>query len=162
MASGAGDLACYAVSPFFGWARDYPEAERQFLLALKCIQMRPVEQIVDLDSDEIFNYPCVNAVQVASWTFTEAQARPIIVAICHNMHLGDACELGRHAGVPRGLRGDGLSSSRAHRAERLQRSGLAVPWCDCLARVSQGPAAVHPQAPSGLAADVRQLRHGAC
>ncbi len=63
---------------FAGWARDYPKADRQFLLALKRltrIQMRPVEQIVDLNSDDIFNYPWVYAVQVANWTFTDAQAK---------------------------------------------------------------------------------------
>jgi len=63
---------------FAGWARDYPKADRQFLLALKRltrIQMRSVEQVVDLDSDDIFNYPWVYAVQVANWTFTDAQAR---------------------------------------------------------------------------------------
>jgi hypothetical protein len=60
------------------WMRDYPKADRQMLLALKRltrIQMRPIEQIVDLDSDEIFNYPWVYAVQVASWSFTDAQAK---------------------------------------------------------------------------------------
>jgi hypothetical protein len=68
----------YAMSPFFGWARDYYKADRQFLMALKRltrIQMRPTEQVVDLDSDEIFNYPWVYAVQVGSWTFTESQAK---------------------------------------------------------------------------------------
>ena len=63
---------------YAGWARDYPKADRQFLLALKRltrIQMRPVEQIVDLNSDDIFNYPWVYAVQVANWTFTDAQAK---------------------------------------------------------------------------------------
>jgi len=61
-----------------GWSRDYPKADRQFLLALKRltrIQMRPVEQIVDLDGDDIFNYPWVYAVQVANWSFTDAQAK---------------------------------------------------------------------------------------
>jgi hypothetical protein len=63
---------------YAGWARDYPKADRQFLLALKRltrIQMRPLEQIVDLNSDDIFNYPWVYAVQVANWTFTDAQAK---------------------------------------------------------------------------------------
>jgi hypothetical protein len=61
-----------------GWSRDYPKADRQFLLALRRltrIQMRSTEQVVDLDSDDIFNYPWVYAVQVAHWTFTDAQAR---------------------------------------------------------------------------------------
>jgi len=63
---------------FMGWSRDYPKADRQFLMALKRltrIQMRPTEQVVDLDSDEIFNYPWVYAVQVANWRFTDAEAK---------------------------------------------------------------------------------------
>ena len=60
------------------WSRDYPKADRQFLMALKRltrIQARPTEQVVDLDSDKIFDYPWVYAVQVANWTFTDAEAR---------------------------------------------------------------------------------------
>ena len=60
------------------WSRDYPKADRQFLMALKRltrIEARPTEQVVDLDSDDIFNYPWVYAVQVANWTFTDAEAR---------------------------------------------------------------------------------------
>ncbi len=63
---------------YFGWSRDYPKADRQFLMALKRltrIQMRPTEQVVDLDSDDIFNYPWVYAVQVANWHFTDAEAK---------------------------------------------------------------------------------------
>jgi hypothetical protein len=63
---------------YFGWSRDYPKADRQFLMALKRltrIQMRPTEQVVDLDSDDIFNYPWVYAVQVAHWHFTDAEAK---------------------------------------------------------------------------------------
>jgi hypothetical protein len=63
---------------YFGWSRDYPKADRQFLMALKRltrIQMRPTEQVVDLDSDDIFNYPWVYAVQVANWRFTDAEAK---------------------------------------------------------------------------------------
>jgi len=60
------------------WSRDYPKADRQFLMALKRltrIEARPTEQVVDLESDEIFNYPWVYAVQVANWTFTDAEAK---------------------------------------------------------------------------------------
>ncbi len=60
------------------WSRDYPKADRQFLMALKRltrIQARSTEQVVDLDSDEIFNYPWIYAVQVANWTFTDAEAK---------------------------------------------------------------------------------------
>src|SRR5580692_11747466 len=56
------------------WSTDYPKADRQFLIALKRltrIQARPTEQVVDLDSDDIFNFPWVYAVQVQTWTFSE-------------------------------------------------------------------------------------------
>ncbi|MBZ5694683.1 MAG: DUF4159 domain-containing protein [Acidobacteriia bacterium] len=60
------------------WSRDYPKADRQFLMALRRltrIQARSTEQVVDLDSDEIYDYPWVYAVQVESWSFTDAEAK---------------------------------------------------------------------------------------
>jgi hypothetical protein len=60
------------------WSRDYPKADRQFLIAmhrLTRIDGRPTEQVVTLDSDEIFNYPWIYAVQAQNWTFTEAEAK---------------------------------------------------------------------------------------
>jgi hypothetical protein len=60
------------------WMRDYNRADRHFLIALKRltrIEARPTEQVVDLDSDDIFNYPWIYAVQVANWTFTDAEAK---------------------------------------------------------------------------------------
>ena len=60
------------------WSRDYPKADRQFLIALKRltrIQGRPTEQVVNLDSDKIFNYPWVYAVQVQTWSFTDEEAK---------------------------------------------------------------------------------------
>ena len=63
------------------WSRDYPKADRQFLIALRRltrINARPVEQVVDLDTDgpsSIENFPWVYAVQVQTWTFTEPEAK---------------------------------------------------------------------------------------
>jgi hypothetical protein len=60
------------------WSRDYPKADRQFLIAmhrLTRIDGRPTEQVVTLDSDEIFNYPWIYAVQVQMWSFTDAEAK---------------------------------------------------------------------------------------
>src|SRR5580704_16714241 len=60
------------------WSRDYPKADRQFLEAfsrLTRINARPTEQVVDLDTDDIYNWPFVYAVQVETWTFTPAQAQ---------------------------------------------------------------------------------------
>lgn len=79
--SGYGGFGGYGYGGFgawAGWARDYPKADRQVLMALKRltrIQVRPTEQVVNLDSDDIFNYPWVYAVQVANWTFTDAEAK---------------------------------------------------------------------------------------
>ena len=63
---------------FAAWSRDYPKADRQFLIAmhrLTRIDGRPTEQVVSLDNDDIFNYPWIYAVQVEDWTFTPAEAK---------------------------------------------------------------------------------------
>jgi hypothetical protein len=60
------------------WSRDYPKADRQFLVALNRltrVQGRNTEQVVDLDSDEIFNYPWIYGVVVQDWTFTDDEAK---------------------------------------------------------------------------------------
>jgi hypothetical protein len=60
------------------WSRDYPKADRQVLLAMKrltLIQTRSTEQVVDLDSDKIFDYPWIYAVQVQTWSFTDEEAK---------------------------------------------------------------------------------------
>jgi len=60
------------------WATDYPKADRQFLQGLRRLtrlHTRSVEQVVDIDSDQIFEYPWLYAVEVGSWGFTEEQAK---------------------------------------------------------------------------------------
>jgi hypothetical protein len=60
------------------WSRDYPKADIVFLAALRRltrIDARSYQQVVDLDSDAIFNFPFVYAVQVQTWSFSDAQAR---------------------------------------------------------------------------------------
>ncbi|HEY2470245.1 MAG TPA: DUF4159 domain-containing protein [Terracidiphilus sp.] len=62
----------------WSWSRDYPKADRQFLMALRRLtrtNARSTEQVVDLDSDDIFNYPWLYAVQVENWSFTDAEAK---------------------------------------------------------------------------------------
>jgi len=74
----AGNYGGYGYGRGGNWARDYPKADRQFLIALRRltrIRARPTEQVVDLDSDDIFNYPWVYAVQAQTWTFTDAEAK---------------------------------------------------------------------------------------
>jgi Domain of unknown function (DUF4159) len=72
------DYGGYGYWGRYTWSRDYPKADRQFLIAmhrLTRIEGRSYEQVVNLDSDEIFNYPWVYAVQVQTWSFTDAQAK---------------------------------------------------------------------------------------
>ena len=42
---------------------------------LTLIETRSTEQVVNLDSDEIFNYPWIYAVQVQTWSFTDEEAK---------------------------------------------------------------------------------------
>ncbi len=68
----------YGYRGWESWSRDYPKADRQVLLALKRltrVNTRPTEQVVNLDSDDIFNYPWIYAVQVQTWSFTDAEAK---------------------------------------------------------------------------------------
>ena len=60
------------------WSRDYPKADRQFLVALNRltrINGRSTEQVVSLDNDDIYNYPFVYAVMVHTWTFSDEEAK---------------------------------------------------------------------------------------
>lgn len=59
------------------WTTDYPKADRQFVQGVRRltrIHTRSVEHVVDLDSDDIFSYPWVYAVEVGRWSLTDAQA----------------------------------------------------------------------------------------
>lgn len=63
-----------------GWSRwtvDAPKADRQFsrgVRRLTRLDTRSVEQVVDPNSDELFNWPWIYAVEVGSWDFTQDQA----------------------------------------------------------------------------------------
>ncbi|MBI4876378.1 MAG: DUF4159 domain-containing protein [Acidobacteria bacterium] len=57
------------------WATDAPKADRQFVQGVRRLtrlHTRSVEQVVDLDSDEIFNWPWIYAVEVGHWGLTDA------------------------------------------------------------------------------------------
>jgi hypothetical protein len=59
------------------WTTDYPKAERhlaQGLRRLSRLHVRSVEEVVDLDTDKIFDYPWIYAVEVGHWDLTDAQA----------------------------------------------------------------------------------------
>jgi hypothetical protein len=59
------------------WSRDYPKADITFLAALRRltrVDARSYQQVVNLASDDIFNYPFVYAVQAQAWTFKDEEA----------------------------------------------------------------------------------------
>jgi hypothetical protein len=81
--SGVSDYGGYGGFYGFGrgggaWSRDYPKADITFLAALRRltrIDARSYQQVVDINSDDLFNYPFLYAVQGQAWTFNEAQAK---------------------------------------------------------------------------------------
>jgi len=59
------------------WATAYPKNDRQFLQGVRRltrIHARSMEHVVDLDGDDIFNYPFIYAVEVGQWYLSDAQA----------------------------------------------------------------------------------------
>ena len=61
-----------------GWSRDYPKADNDCLIALRRltrIHSPSPLNIVDLDSDHVFDYPWIYAVAVNNWTFTDEEAK---------------------------------------------------------------------------------------
>lgn len=62
------------------WTVDYPKADRQFLQGLRRlsrIHANSVEHIVDLVSDDIFNYPFVYVVEAGHWDLPDSQAKKL-------------------------------------------------------------------------------------
>ncbi len=62
------------------WAIDYPKADRQFVQGVRRLtrlHTRSVEQVVDIDGDEIYNWPWLYAVEVGNWSLNDAQAKKL-------------------------------------------------------------------------------------
>ena len=60
------------------WGTDANKAERQFLQGVRRltrIHTKSVEQVVDIDSDDIYNWPWLYAVEVGYWQLNEDQAK---------------------------------------------------------------------------------------
>ena len=61
-----------------GWSQDFPRADGDCLIVLRRLTRihAPSElNVVDIDSDEMFNYPWMYAVGVSSWTFSDDEAK---------------------------------------------------------------------------------------
>ncbi len=64
----------------FLWTQDFPRADRHFSLAvrrLSRIHVRSVEQIVNLDEGDAYDWPWLYAVQVGEWGLTDKQGQAL-------------------------------------------------------------------------------------
>jgi hypothetical protein len=62
------------------WSIDYPKADRQFVQGVRRLtrlNVRSVEQVVNLDSDEIMNYPWVYVVEPGHWDLKDTQVKKL-------------------------------------------------------------------------------------
>lgn len=59
------------------WTQDFPRADRHFLMAVRRltrIHVRSVEQVVNLDEGDAYDWPWLYAVQVGEWGITQHEA----------------------------------------------------------------------------------------
>ncbi len=65
---------------YSSWGTDYPKADRQFVLGVKRltrVDACSAERVIDLDTDDIYQYPWVYAVEVGHWDLTDAQCQRV-------------------------------------------------------------------------------------
>ena len=62
------------------WSQDFPRADRHFSLAVRRltrVHVRSVEQLVDLDEGDEYDWPWLYAVQVGEWGLTDKQGQAL-------------------------------------------------------------------------------------
>jgi hypothetical protein len=62
------------------WSQDYPRADRHFSLAVRRltrIHTRSVEQVVNFDEGDAYDWPWLYAVQVGEWGLTDQQGQAL-------------------------------------------------------------------------------------
>jgi hypothetical protein len=62
------------------WTQDYPRADRHFVQAVRRltrIHVRSVEQPVNLDEGDMYDWPWLYAVQTGHWQLTDSQAKSL-------------------------------------------------------------------------------------
>jgi hypothetical protein len=62
------------------WGTDSNKAERQFVMGMRRltrVHARSVEEIIDIDSDQMFDWPWLYAVEVGSWYVSDEQAKKL-------------------------------------------------------------------------------------
>ena len=61
-----------------GWSQDFPRADHDCLVVLRRLTRIDAPaplNVVDIDSDRIFDYPWIYAVGVNTWAFTDEEAK---------------------------------------------------------------------------------------
>ena len=84
---------------FTNWTIDYPRSDRHLAMAMRRLarlDAKSVEQPVDLDEDDVFNYPWLYAVETGHWELTPdqiAQFREFLLRggffMCDDFHGDD-------------------------------------------------------------------------
>lgn len=62
------------------WSQDFPRADRHFSLAVRRLtrlHVRSVEQVVNLDEGDAYDWPWLYAVQVGEWGLTDRQGQEL-------------------------------------------------------------------------------------
>src|SRR5262245_35278670 len=62
------------------WSQDFPRADRHFSLAVRRLtrlHTRSVEQIVNFDEGDVYDWPWIYAVQVGEWGLTDQQGQAL-------------------------------------------------------------------------------------
>jgi hypothetical protein len=62
------------------WSQDFPRADRHFSLAVRRLtrlHVRSVEQVVNFDEGDVFDWPWLYAVQVGEWGLTDPQGQAL-------------------------------------------------------------------------------------
>lgn len=62
--------------PRYSWGIDSPKSERQFVQGVRRltrIHTRSIEEVVNLEDEQLFNWPWIYAVEVGHWDLSDAQ-----------------------------------------------------------------------------------------
>jgi len=65
---------------YSSWTQDYPRADRHFVLAvrrLSRVDARSVEQPVNLDDGDVYDWPWLYAVRTGEWKLTDSQGKAL-------------------------------------------------------------------------------------
>lgn len=65
---------------YFSWGIDSPKADRQFVQGVRRLtrlHTRSIEEVVNFEGDQIYNWPWIYAVEVGHWDLTDEQCKKL-------------------------------------------------------------------------------------